>query len=74
MTASLALGMQKAALRNLAVGIAKELQGTSVRVKTLTIRGTIAENTPFAPNAIASALWDWARDDSPTVERDFTGD
>ena len=74
MTASLGLGMQKAAMRNLAFGLAKELQDTSVRVKTLTIHGTIAPDTAFDPVAIAGALWNWARDDSATVERDFTGD
>jgi NAD(P)-dependent dehydrogenase (short-subunit alcohol dehydrogenase family) len=73
MMASLALGLQKAALRNLAVGLDADLAGTGIRARTLTIRGTIARGGPFDPDAIAAALLALAEDrDGPTVV-DFTG-
>lgn len=73
MTASLGLGLQKAALRNLAMGLDADLADTSIRARTLTIRGTIAPETPFAPDLIAQALWGLAIDrDGPCVV-DFAG-
>lgn len=73
MTASLGLGLQKAALRNLALGLDAELSGTSIRARTLTIHGTIAPDTPFAPERIAAALWDLAVDREGPCAVDFTG-
>lgn len=72
MAASLALGMQKAAMRNAAFGLAKALDGTVIAVKTLTIRGTIAAGTAFDPAVIAASMWEWARDRGPEVERSFS--
>jgi NAD(P)-dependent dehydrogenase (short-subunit alcohol dehydrogenase family) len=74
MPASVALGVQKAALRNLAMGLDADLAGTSIRARTLTIRGTIERGGPFDPDAIAAALLALADDrDGPCVV-DFTGD
>jgi len=73
MTASLALGLQKAALRNLATGLDTDLADTSIRARTLTIRGTIARDSPFDPDRIAAALLALVDDrDGPSVV-DFTG-
>ena len=71
MTASFGLGLQKSALRNLAVALDKELAETSIRVRTLTIRGTVAPGTAFDPDLIAKALWTCA--DERGVEKEFTG-
>ncbi len=54
--ASIGLGLQKAALRNLAVALGRELDPEHVRVSTLTIYGTLKAGTPFAPEAIASRV------------------
>jgi NADP-dependent 3-hydroxy acid dehydrogenase YdfG len=54
---SLTLGPQKAALRVLVQGIAAELAPQGVHVGTVTVRGTIAPDTPLAPDAVASALY-----------------
>ena len=56
MPASLALGMEKAALRNLALGLDAELRAEGIHVVTLTIYGIVAPNTPFAPAAIAEEM------------------
>ena len=71
MTASFGLGLQKSALRNLAVALDKDLAETSIRVRTLTIRGSIAPGTDFDPDLIAKALWSSA--DERGVEKEFTG-
>ncbi len=71
MTASFGLGLQKSALRNLALALDKELAETNISVRTLTIRGSIAPGTAFDPELIAKALWSLA--DEPYVEKEFTG-
>jgi NAD(P)-dependent dehydrogenase (short-subunit alcohol dehydrogenase family) len=71
MVASIGLGLQKAALRNLAVALDKDLRETTIAVRTLTIRGSIAPGTAFDPDRIAGALWDVA--DSDDVVHEFTG-
>lgn len=73
MTASLGLGVQKAALRNLALGLDADLADTSIRSRTLTIRGTVAPGTPFAPDRIAAALWALGGDREGPSAVDFTG-
>lgn len=73
MTASLGLGLQKAALRNLALALDADLADTSIRARTLTIRGTIAPGTPFAPDVIAAALWGLSTDREGPCVVDFTG-
>jgi len=73
MRASLALGLQKAALRNLAMGLDADLADTSIRSRTLTIRGTIARGTAFDPDRIAAALLALADDSDGPCVVDFTG-
>jgi NADP-dependent 3-hydroxy acid dehydrogenase YdfG len=50
------LGVQKAALRNLVQSLAGELTGTGIHAATVTVNGTIADGTPFAPSAIAEVF------------------
>ena len=50
------LGVQKAALRNLIQALAGELTSEGIHVATLTVRGRIAEGTPFSPDAIAEVF------------------
>ena len=71
MVASIGLGLQKAALRNLAIALDKDLRETTIAVRTLTIRGSIAPGTAFDPDRIARALWQIA--DSDDVVQEFTG-
>jgi NAD(P)-dependent dehydrogenase (short-subunit alcohol dehydrogenase family) len=71
MVASIGLGLQKAALRNLAIALDKDLRETTIGVRTLTIRGSIAPGTAFDPDRIARALWQIANSDG--VVHEFTG-
>ena len=71
MVASIGLGLQKAALRNLAIALDKDLRETTIAVRTLTIRGSIAPGTAFDPDRIARALWQIANSDG--VVHEFTG-
>lgn len=50
------LSIGKAGLRALALMLAAELAPQGVNVATITIMGTIAEGTPFAPARIAAAF------------------
>src|SRR4051794_39688227 len=50
------LGVQKAALGNLVQVLADELTSEGIHVATVTVRGTIAEGTPFAPDKIADVF------------------
>ena len=61
----------KAALRNLAIALDKDLRETTIAVRTLTIRGSIAPGTAFDPDRIARALWQIANSDG--VVHEFTG-
>lgn len=54
--ASLAVG--KAGLRNFAQALHKELEGSPIRVGTVTITGQILPGTPLAPDLIAERFWD----------------
>jgi len=49
------LAVQKAALRALVRALARDLAPEGIHVATVTVRGTIAEGTPFAPDTIADA-------------------
>jgi hypothetical protein len=55
----------------LAIALDKDLADTNIRVRTLTIRGSIAPGTAFDPDLIAQALWDTI--DEINVETEFTG-
>ncbi len=54
--ASTGLGLQKAALRNLALALHQELDPDQVRVSTMTIYGTVAPDTDFDANRIGTAI------------------
>jgi short-subunit dehydrogenase len=52
------LSVSKAALRNLAFGLSKALQGTAIRVHYMTIQGRVtADNPQRNPGAIAERCW-----------------
>ncbi|HEX6514411.1 MAG TPA: SDR family oxidoreductase [Nocardioidaceae bacterium] len=51
------LGVQKAALRNLVRSVDATLRGEGVRAMSLTVNGTLAAGTPFAPDRVADALF-----------------
>ncbi len=71
--ASFGLGMQKAAMRNLVIGLSKELADTRIRVRTLTVHGALAPGTPFDPARVADALWALAHESGGDVEVAFRG-
>lgn len=54
--ASLAVG--KAGIRNLAQSLHKEMEGSPIRVGTVTVTGQILPGTPLAPETIAQRFWD----------------
>lgn len=56
MAAAVGLGLQKAALRNLAVALGRELDPERLRVSTVTIYGTVKAGTTFAPDSIAAKV------------------
>lgn len=51
------LGVQKAALRNLVRSIDQTLAPEGIRAMTLTVRGTLAAGTRFAPELVAEAIF-----------------
>lgn len=51
------LGVEKAALRNLAFSLHQELVPEGIHAATVTIGGTIGSSKRFAPEAIAEAYW-----------------
>lgn len=56
MTSAASLGVQKAALRNLVTALDQDLRLRGIRAASVTINGTIAAGTPFAPERIADAF------------------
>lgn len=50
------LGVQKAALRNLMLSLDRSLAPEGIRAAILTVNGTLAPDTPFAPERVAEAL------------------
>lgn len=54
--ASLAVG--KAGIRSLARSLHKEMEGSPIRVGTVTITGQILPGTPLAPDVIAERFWE----------------
>jgi len=67
---SSALGVQKAALRNLAASLADELEPDGVHVATVTISGVIGRGEAFAPDAIAERYWELYRQARGDWERE----
>ena len=53
-----AVGMGKAALRNLAFSFAEELAPDGIHVATVTISGVIKAGTDFDPDRLADLYWD----------------
>ena len=50
------LGVQKAALRALVQALAQDLTPEGIHVATVTVRGTVKDGTPFAPDVVAAAF------------------
>jgi NADP-dependent 3-hydroxy acid dehydrogenase YdfG len=69
------LGVQKAALRNLVLSLDKTLAPDGIRAMSLTVKGTLAPGTPFAPERVAEAIYAAAAtpDDQWRAEVPFTG-
>jgi NAD(P)-dependent dehydrogenase (short-subunit alcohol dehydrogenase family) len=65
--AGAAIGLQKAALRNYALALAEELDGTGVRAGTVRIDGMIG-SPGLEPATIADAFWAWHTDADSPVE------
>ncbi|HEY9626810.1 MAG TPA: SDR family NAD(P)-dependent oxidoreductase [Coleofasciculaceae cyanobacterium] len=53
----ISLGIGKAAIRYLALGLANELRADGIHIATVTICGAIAPGTKFDPDAIAEVYW-----------------
>ncbi|MDQ3197988.1 MAG: SDR family NAD(P)-dependent oxidoreductase [Verrucomicrobiota bacterium] len=67
------VGVGKAALRNLAFSLAKELGPQGIHVGTVTIHGMVKEGTHFAPEKIAESFLELYRQpkESFTTEVDY---
>lgn len=50
------LGVQKAGLRNLVLSLDRTLAPDRIRAVSITVRGTLAPDTPFAPERVAEAI------------------
>lgn len=70
--AGAAIGLQKAALRNYALALAEELDGTGLRAGTVRIDGVIG-SPGLEPATIADAFWAWHADPTAPVEVALTG-
>lgn len=51
------LGVQKAAVRNLVTSLDTTLAAQHIRAVAVQINGVLADTGPFAPDAIAEAMW-----------------
>jgi NAD(P)-dependent dehydrogenase (short-subunit alcohol dehydrogenase family) len=51
------LGVQKAGLRNLVRSIDATLEPLGIRAVSVTVNGTLAPDTPFAPEHVADAVF-----------------
>lgn len=51
------LGVQKAGVRNLVHSLDAALAPDGVRAVSVTVRGTLAPDGPFAPDRVAEAIW-----------------
>ncbi len=57
------LGVQKAGIRNLVHSLDATLAPDGIRAVSVTVRGTLGSDGPFAPDRVADALWDAAHQD-----------
>ena len=67
------LSSTKAALRMMTFTLAEELEGTGVRVGTVTIYGGIQPGTPFDPDKIAERYWQLHSGEVRGVESEYRG-
>ena len=67
------LAQGKAALRAAAFALAPELAERGVRLRMLTVRGSISPGGPLDPDRIAEAFWQHAEDPHAEVELMFHG-
>jgi NAD(P)-dependent dehydrogenase (short-subunit alcohol dehydrogenase family) len=67
------LSQGKAALRAAAFALAPELAAQGVRLRMITVRGSIAAGGPLDPDRIAAALWAHSVDPDAPVELQFDG-
>ena len=69
------LGVQKAALRNLVLSLDRTLAPDGIRAMSLTVRGTLAPDSPFSPEHVADAIYAAARasDEDWRAEVPFEG-
>jgi short-subunit dehydrogenase len=68
------LSAGKAAVRNLALGIAPQLGKDGIHVATVTIGGYIQPETPFAPEKIAEVFWQLHAQERTNWTREFVFD
>jgi len=69
---AVAIGLQKAALRNYALALAAELRSEPLRAGTITINGVIG-SAGFEPDLIAQTFWEWHLDPAAPDEVVFDG-
>lgn len=67
----LSLGIGKAAIRYLALGLAEELKASNIHIATVTICGTIAPGTKFDPEAIAQVYWQLHAQEQSTWQSEY---
>ena len=69
------LGVQKAALRNLITSLDTTLKPDGIRAMSLTVRGVLKPDTPFAADRVAEALFEAAHTDGENwrTEISYTG-
>ena len=68
-----ALSVGKAALRTLALCVAEDVQGSPLRVGTITVMGEIKPGTPLDPDLIAQIFWQLHTGEQAGPEVQFPG-
>lgn len=71
MAAMASLGVEKAALRNLAFSLHQELAPAGIHAATVTIGGMVGSSPKFAPEAIAEAYWTLHTQPAGSFEREI---
>lgn len=67
------LSLGKVGQRTVAGLLSDDLATRGIRVRTLIIAGVLEPGTPFDPDTIADAFWDFHVDPADEVERIFSG-